>query len=295
MTIKEKTPSPSLVNEKIKSFQKAINQKIQEKIDLFPPAGRLKEACEYALLTKGKRFRPALVFMVAQALQKGFDVTSAALATEYFHTASLIADDLPCMDNDDERRNQPTVHKIYGETVAVLASYALIAEGYSAIADAGKSFDADPTKGAMRVMIALENVAFNAGLSGAAGGQFLDLFPPDQREETLREMVHKKTTALFEISFMLGWLFGGGDLDKLPHVKKCASHFGMAFQVADDLDDIDQDLENGSNLAVVLGKETAKNIFFEETKLYRTLLQELQIDSPDLLGLAVALESNVDL
>ena len=72
--------------------------------------------------------------MVADGLKQGCDVTSAALAIEYFHTASLIADDLPCMDDDDTRRNRPSVHKVYGEATALLASYALIAAGYGAIA-----------------------------------------------------------------------------------------------------------------------------------------------------------------
>jgi len=278
------------------SYQELIQSKIQEKVLCLPKTGVLKDAYEYALLNGGKRFRPSLVFMVAKALGKGVDVSEAALAIEYFHTASLVADDLPCMDDDDIRRSKPTVHKIYGEAIALLTSYALIAEGYGAIA-AGYEWVAlglpeKAAEGFKIVALALENAAHNTGLSGATGGQFLDIFPPDLSEKTLREVIHKKTTSLFEIAFVFGWLFGGGDVDELSTVKKCASHFGMAFQVADDLGDVEQDLKNGRkiNMAGVLGIERAKEVLAEEIELYRVALKQLKIDTSELLGLAVTLE-----
>lgn len=283
----------------LKNYQEHIESTIKEKIKSLPETGLLKQACEYALLNGGKRFRPTLVFMIAEALNKGCDVTYPALAIEYFHTASLIADDLPCMDDDDERRNKPTVHKIYGEAIALLATYALIAEGYGAIAAGlpcgGVKKPVGSAEGSKIVVLALENAAFNTGLFGATGGQFLDILPPDLSMDTLREVIHKKTTSLFEIAFVFGWLFGGGDIQALPRVKACASHFGMAFQVADDLGDVEQDLNNGRkiNMAGVFGVEVAKCIFFEEITGYRSTLEELQINSPALLGLADALEFEV--
>lgn len=288
------------LEEQFKSYQDLIHNKIKEKINKLPETGMLKEACEYALLNGGKRFRPTLVFMVADALKKNINVTSAALAIEYFHNASLIADDLPCMDNDDERRNKPTVHKIYGETIALLASYALIAEGYGAIAEGLKDFTHNhperATEGFAIVVKALENAAFNTGLSGATGGQFLDIFPPDLSEITLREVIHKKTISLFEIAFVFGWLFGGGNPNDLSLIKTCASRFGMAFQIADDLGDVDQDIKNGRkiNMAVVFGVDYAKNAFEKEITTYRTLLKQLNIDSPALLNLATSLENVVE-
>jgi geranylgeranyl diphosphate synthase, type II len=279
----------------IPSYQEQIELKIREKVRQFPQTGRLREACEYALLNGGKRFRPMLVFMIAEALNPNKEVVNAALAIEYFHTASLIADDLPCMDDDDERRNKPTVHKIYGEAIALLASYALIAEGYGAIAaclpEAGRRKDDD----LKRVVLALENATFNTGLHGATGGQYLDIFPPDLSMETIREVIHKKTISLFEIAFVFGWLFGGGDVGKLPLVKACASHFGMAFQIADDMGDVEQDLKNGRkiNMAGIFGLETAKQHFFKEIAGYRSALIDLQIASPALLNLASSLEENI--
>lgn len=118
----------------------------------------------------GKRLRPILVLMIADALGLGADVMPAALSVEFFHTASLIADDLPCMDNDDLRRERPSLHKVFGESVAILASYALIAEGYGAIARNGQNCPAS-------AVICLEAVRRAAGIRGATHGQFLDLSP----------------------------------------------------------------------------------------------------------------------
>src|SRR6202167_2596390 len=97
-----------------------IEQEIAKSILSFGEKTKLRDACEYALTTSGKRFRPLIVIFIAEALGNGLNVYEAALAVEFFHTASLIADDLPCMDNDDERRDKPSLHKVYGEAIALL-------------------------------------------------------------------------------------------------------------------------------------------------------------------------------
>src|SRR5688572_22103732 len=114
----------------LEPYKQLIEQKLRESIDQLGPKTTLRDACEYALFSGGKRFRPALVLMIANALGYEVDVLPAAMGIEFFHTASLIADDLPCMDNDDERRNKPTTHRLYGESTSLLATYALISAGY---------------------------------------------------------------------------------------------------------------------------------------------------------------------
>lgn len=277
----------------LKIYQQRIEDKIRHNISQISSQGKLREACEYALLNGGRRFRPALVYMVAEALQQDMDVSYAALAIEYFHTASLIADDLPCMDDDDERRNMPSLHKVYGETTALLASYALIAAGNACIAACASSLQFNPRLDSFRLgIIALDNAAVNTGFNGTTGGQFLDIYPPDLSLETQREVIIKKTVSLFEVAFVFGWLFGGGDIDKLSSVKKCAYHFGMAFQIADDLGDVDQDAINGRkiNMAVCLGPEAALHLFHEELNGYRSTLRDLDLNSKKLLKLAEFLE-----
>lgn len=280
-------------------YQRRVEEKIKYNIPHLGANSKLRDACEYALLNGGKRFRPVLVFMLAEALGHGADVTASALAVEYFHTASLVADDLPCMDDDDERRNNPSTHKKHGEATALLVSYALIAAGYGnigtnarAVSEARHPFSTDSN---LLGMLALENAAYNTGLIGATGGQFLDIFPPDLSLPTLREAIHKKTVSLFEVAFVFGWLFGGGSPDLLHAVKKAASHFGMAFQIADDLDDVEQDAENGRrlNMALVFGLEAAQKMFHEEIEGYLATLKELRLETKELIGIAHWLNDQV--
>ena len=266
----------------LEPYQKLIERKIRENIaDDLGPKNRLRDACEYALLSEGKRFRPTLVLMIAHSLGYGVDVSQAAVGVEFFHTASLIADDLPCMDNDDERRNRPTLHRLYGESTALLATYALISAGYASLAKNAHLIRESDHPLALQsdrlCVLALENATFNTGLQGTTGGQFLDLDPPPLSLPLLQEIIDKKTGTLFEISFVMGWLFGGGVLEKLPLVKQCALHFGRAFQIADDLHDMEQDRLHSCplNIANFCGKERAKEIFNEEIAQLNHALEEL--------------------
>ncbi len=268
-----------------KNFEKLLAEHLSDLGDKSP----LHNACEYALLNGGKRFRPFLVHLVANAVQPGALVSQAALAVEYFHTASLIADDLPCMDDDDMR---PSLHKAYNEPTALLASYALIASGYNALAKNARQLVQEKVPYAERAdgicTLAVENVSFNTGLWGATGGQYLDIFPPDLTFATIKDVIYKKTVSLFEISFVLGWLYAGGELNRLEDVKKAAAHFGMAFQIADDIGDQEQDKinERKINVANVIGKEPAIEMFHAEMIAYKSQLEALGIASPELLGLA---------
>lgn len=266
--------------------QDKIEQEIAKSILGFGEKTKLRDACEYALKSGGKRFRPLLVLLIADALGNGLNVLDAALSVEFFHTASLIVDDLPCMDDEDERRNQPTLHKIYGESISLLSSYALICAAFEKIQqNTLKMKESGPlySPSAEKIgILALEQAARCAGIVGATGGQFYDIFPPQLTLDTLRMVIYKKTVTLFEVSFVLGWLFGGGDLTRLDRVKSCAYHFGMAFQIADDLEDLVQDEKNQRdiNLAKHIGKDRAFVVFEEELKMLKILLMELGLDTP---------------
>ena len=125
----------------------------------------------------------------------------AGLSVKFFPTASLHADDLPGMDNDDMRRNRPSLHKAFGESVAVLASYALIAEGYGGIY---RNSQNSPES----AVLCLEAATRCAGINGATNGQFLDLYPPNSDLDTIKKINYQKTVTLVEISFVFVWLFG---------------------------------------------------------------------------------------
>ena len=269
-------------------YRDKIEQEIAKSLSSFGEKTKLRDACEYALKSGGKRFRPLLTVLVAEALGCGLSVYESAISVEFFHTASLIADDLPCMDNEEERRGKPTVHKVYGESVALLASYALICAAFEKIHENGKKMQESGLPFSViadrAVAVALELASKNAGILGATGGQFLDLHPPAYTLETVREVIYKKTVTLFELSFVLGWVFGGGDFLLLDVVKKAALHFGMAFQIADDLSDLEQDEKNqrAINIAKYIGKERAVQAFYEEMRLLQKCLQETGLDTPSM-------------
>jgi len=275
----------------LEEYKQLIDKNLRQSIASFGEKTVLRDACEYSLLNGGKRFRPTVVLMVAKALGYGLDVSNSALAVEFFHTASLVADDLPCMDNDDIRRNKPAVHKVYGEAVALLVTYALIAAGYERIYRNGEVLRASKEPFSSRweqvCCLAVGNVAHNTGVQGACGGQFLDIFPPNVTEKMVREVLNKKTVTLFEATFLLGWLFGGGDLSCLEKVKTLAYHFGLAFQIADDLGDVAQDADNerSVNFAALLGPEKAIATIKQELELYHSILSQLKIDSEELRSL----------
>jgi len=279
----------------LQHYQIIIEEKIHRALSELGPPGVLREACSYALTSPGKRLRPALVLIVADAVNKGTDVSDAALAIEFFHTSSLIVDDLPCMDDDNERRNRPSLHRVYGEATALLASYALIAAGYRCLASNAASMRTAALSSAVDIgmicQLALENVSFNMGLYGATGGQQIDLFPPHITLDIVHDVIQKKTISLFEVAFVLGWLYGGGELNGLDRVKKAAHHLGLAFQVADDIADLEQDAQNGCkiNMAALIGESQARALVERELIAYSSCLKELNIATTSLAAIARAI------
>jgi len=245
-----------------------VEEALKNSLFDFGDDHRLKQACQYALLSGGKRLRPILVLLIAEALGKGTVPMDAAVAIEFFHTASLIADDLPCMDNEKWRRGKLALHHAYGETIALLASYGLITAAFEKIHAASAGLSADICA------LAVKEAAVAAGLKGATSGQYYDLFPPESSLEQLQRLHHLKTGTLFETAFVFGHLFGGGDVADLDEVRKCARHFGSAFQIADDLSDEEEDTKE-KNMVLFLGKEKALVLFEEQLKLYESSLEKL--------------------
>lgn len=255
----------------IDQYRARIEAALRCSIEQMGEKNHLRDACEYALTNGGKRLRPILVLLISDALGHGYDTLPAALSVEFFHTASLIADDLPCMDDDEVRRSRPSLHKVFGESVAILASYALIAEGYGGIYRNSRALE----NGEAICVLCLEAATHCAGINGATNGQFLDLYPPDATLETIKKIIFQKTVTLFEISFVFGWLFGGGDGNRLNEVRQCAYHLGMAFQTADDLMDDLQDRQNPINIVTACGRVAALRFFEEEMNGFTASLKSL--------------------
>ncbi len=202
------------------------------------PAFRVSQAMHYSLFVGGKRLRPILCLAAAEAV--GGDpgeALPAACALEMIHTYSLIHDDLPAMDDDDLRRGQPTCHKQYDEATAILAGDGLLTEAFRTLAGA-----ADKYVGREAVLLEVINlVAAAAGYQGMVGGQMLDLLA-EGRQVTLKELetIHRhKTGALLTAAVRAGALTGGGNRSEVTALTTYGEKFGLAFQVTDDLLDVE--------------------------------------------------------
>jgi len=215
------------------------------------PPDALHGAMRYAALGDGKRVRPVLAYAAGQAL--GADpecVDAAACAVELIHAYSLVHDDLPAMDDDDLRRGRPTCHKVYGEATAILAGDALQTLAFRVLCEAqGLRCDC----GDRLRMIA--ELAHASGSRGMAGGQALDM-QATGREIDLAQLenlhIHK-TGALILASVRLGALAAGAGADpRLPGLERYAKCIGLAFQVHDDVLDVEGETE-------VLGKTRGKD------------------------------------
>lgn len=218
----------------------------------MPELERFWESLRYSVFSEGKRFRPLLALLTAEALEKPPEkVLSLAAAVELVHTYSLIHDDLPCMDNDDLRRGLPTSHKKYGEAGALLAGDALLTMAFGILAQAPSS----------NAAMAVSLLSRAAGPVGMVGGQVLDIetAKPDQR--LLTEIHQRKTGALICVSVEASAVLCGADAKTLEALKSYGEHLGLAFQLADDLQDFDPESPEKINFATALGvPETLKRL-----------------------------------
>ena len=209
--------------------------------------GRLGEAAHYALLAPGKRFRPLLTLLTAEAFgsstSRALDV---ACAMEMVHAASLVLDDLPSMDDARLRRGRPTTHRVYGEADAILASVGLLTRAFGVIAAA----DCLPAGHRSELVMSLaEAVGFN----GLVAGQALDLAERN-RPRTVAELDalnHRKTGVLMMASAEAGALIGGADPAARRELGEFARRIGLAFQIRDDLIDVD----GGDHVGKDIGKD----------------------------------------
>jgi geranylgeranyl diphosphate synthase type II len=227
-------------NDILDSYMELINGRLDEYKNYYMSKadkgqGVIAEAMWYSLSAGGKRIRPVLVLEFCRMC--GGDISSAlssACAVEMIHTFSLIHDDMPCMDDDDYRRGQPSCHKRFGEAMALLAGDALLNHAYEIICNDG-SLTAE-TK--IKIIARLSHAT---GINGMTGGQVLDI-EQDSSEfslDKLTEMYKLKTGALLAVSCVTGCLVGGGSEKQIKAASEYAEKMGLAFQIIDDILDIE--------------------------------------------------------
>ncbi|HYK63443.1 MAG TPA: farnesyl diphosphate synthase [Patescibacteria group bacterium] len=239
---------PSYLKDRAQLIERALGQSVETPAG---PAARIFEAMRYSLLAGGKRLRPILVLASCEAV--GGKVEAAmglACAVEMIHTYSLIHDDLPCMDDDDLRRGRPSNHKVYGEAIATLAGDALLTDAFKVLALSA----ADRKASQAMVLETVAELATAAGSAGMVAGQVIDLLGEGKSKtvEELEELHGKKTGALFLASVRGGARLGGAGASQIESLDAYARALGLAFQVVDDLLDVQGTPEQ-------MGKRTQKD------------------------------------
>ena len=207
---------------------------------------RLMESMAYSLDAGGKRLRPVML-LAACEMAGGTEEEALpfACALEMIHTYSLIHDDLPALDNDDLRRGKPTNHTVFGEAGAILAGDGLLNTAAELMARSAAK------RGDLRGVRAMECVMRHAGVTGMIGGQSVDVLSEGQKPaaDTVQYIHEHKTADLLEAAVEAGLILGGASREETETGRQFALHFGLAFQITDDLLDVTGD-------AALMGKNT---------------------------------------
>lgn len=261
--------------------------------------GSVIRSMSYSLLAGGKRIRPTLLLAFCDAL--GGDVAAAlpyACAVEMIHAYSLIHDDLPCMDDDELRRGKPSNHIVFGEDIALLAGDALQALAFDVMLSP-EALEKTGAKGAAAAHI----LARECGAVGMVGGQVIDLESEgkDVDLDLISEMYAKKTGALLKASCLMGAVLAGADEPYLKAAETYAEKVGLAFQIVDDILDIESDTQTlgkpvGSdaenekvNYVTKTGVKKAKELVEQLTREALNALDGLSADTAYLRELALSL------
>ena len=241
----------------LKTYAATQRKLIDQVLNGFLPRGSVRpktlhKSMRYSLFAGGKRLRPILCLAAAEACGGKIDqAMPAACAVECIHTYSLIHDDLPCMDDDDIRRGKPTNHKVFGESVAVLAGDALLTLAFEIVGEsnANRRYDIGDM---------VKELAITSGSKHLVGGQVLDIEGENANIEpkALRFIHESKTAALLTCSLRLGAMSAAATPKKLEALTNFGHSTGLAFQIIDDILDVTQTSEK---LGKSAGKDKAAN------------------------------------
>jgi geranylgeranyl diphosphate synthase type II len=263
----------------VEKHRPQIEKSLREHLPLAPAKieTQFNEAVEYALFSGGKRLRPVLTLLGAELFGgKPETIMPAAVAGEFIHTSSLIFDDLPCMDNAPERRGKTSLHEKFGEGLAVLvaigflnASYALIFVNHANLPE--------------RAMLAHAELVECIGASGMIGGQSVDLAlakgaVAGENSQNFESVRNLKTSALMRLSLRVGAILAGASHLDLAALSRFAELLGDAYQLSDDLIDLEEDAclfgDEQKTFAINEGKQAATRQLQEIIKEAKRVLTE---------------------
>ncbi len=240
----------------LESYLACQQQRVDQALDqVLPPESEnpstIHRAMRYSVFAGGKRVRPLLAIAASDVIAPDAPgVEIAACSLELIHTYSLIHDDLPALDNDDLRRGRPTCHKVFGDAMAILAGDALLTLAFEVLSKVDASAD-------RRIELVRELSTASGTVGGMIGGQVNDI-EGEQRIPTaaLLDSIHRaKTGALLRASVRIGAIYAGASEAQLESLTQFGEHIGLAFQIVDDVLDVEQSSEA---LGKTAGKDAAQ-------------------------------------
>ncbi|MGX6591388.1 polyprenyl synthetase family protein [Cetobacterium ceti] len=262
--------------------KKAIVEKaIEEELNKLTYPEVIAEGMKYAVLNGGKRLRPILLLMTLDLLEKDMRLgTHIGAAIEMIHSYSLVHDDLPALDNDDYRRGKLTTHKKFGEAQGILIGDALLTHAFAILSERREGLNSD------QILDIVNLTGKYAGVNGMIGGQMVDIESEGKKIdfETLKYIHRNKTGKLIKLPLEIGAIIGNISEEKRDILVRYGELIGLAFQIKDDILDIEGDFEKigkpvGSDLE--LEKSTYPSLFgMEKTK---KILEETLIEAKDIL------------
>lgn len=239
----------------LKTKRELVDLSIEYQLNKLKYPDIIADGMRYSVLNGGKRLRPILLLMVLELFGKKIELgLPIAVAIEMIHSYSLVHDDLPALDNDDYRRGKLTTHKKFGEAEAILIGDALLTHSFSVVADETRDISSD------KIVKIIGMISRYAGISGMIGGQIIDLESEKKRVslETLKYIHENKTGKLIKLPIEIGAIISDATDEEYKALEKYAEGIGLAFQIKDDILDIEGDFEK-------IGKPVGSDLELEKT------------------------------
>lgn len=239
----------------LKTKRELVDLSIEYQLNKLKYPDIIADGMRYSVLNGGKRLRPILLLMVLELFGKKIELgLPIAVAIEMIHSYSLVHDDLPALDNDDYRRGKLTTHKKFGEAEAILIGDALLTHSFSVVADETRDISSD------KIVKIIGMISRYAGISGMIGGQIIDLESEKKKVslETLKYIHENKTGKLIKLPIEIGAIISDATEEEYKALERYANGIGLAFQIKDDILDIEGDFEK-------IGKPVGSDLELEKT------------------------------
>ena len=272
-----------MLKEYLKEKKVLVEKTIDEYLSEFSYPVQIAEGMKYAVLNGGKRIRPILILMVLDLLGKDEKIgLPSGAALEMIHSYSLVHDDLPALDNDDYRRGKLTTHKKFGEAEGILIGDALLTHAFNVLTEKNRGVSAE------KIVEIVKLTSSYAGINGMIGGQMIDIESEGKKIslETLKYIHKNKTGKLLRLPVEIACILGDVSKDVREKLEEYADLIGLAFQIKDDILDVEGDFEKlgkpvgsdaeleKSTYPALIGMEESKKLLNEIIEKAKSIIKE---------------------